>query len=498
MISISQLEQTLINRYELKCFIDLADLTTSPTHAYKNFDRCYQTEFNNKDRLILYTEEIIPDSLLTHLYQATKLIDISNYFVLICTPHDITQQLTDLAKLNNTDPFQTLQVMVKGTKSLQNNFVVSETLCPLPWRHLEVLQSGEIRPCCVYIYSVDHVKNNSLNTVFNNDKIQTLRQDLLSGKKPSGCNNCWTEEAKGLTSSRSYQMRLWKKELLTTDLDNPTLKSLDLKPGNTCNFKCRICNPLNSSLFAQEVRLSKSISVESFNWAESDSKTIDEIVELLPSLTNVDMYGGEPFLIKPLLHVIQQAVEQGHASQIRLHYNSNGSIYPDTQIEYWKKFKHVDIQFSIDNIGPRFDLERGGSWQQVNSNIKKLIALKLANVSISIMPTISIMNVFYLDEILQWARDLGLSVNPNYLTNPAGFDLKNLTAEAKKLIFEKFQHHSWPEIQNIISHINAIPNSDGQAFLKLCKHFDTLRNQNFAKSHYEIAKAMGYVYNNNI
>ena len=44
----------------------------------------------------------------------------------------------------------------------------------------------------------------------------------------------------------------------------------------------------------------------------------------------------------------------------------------------------------------------------------------------------------------------------------------------------------------------SIPDSDGQEFLKLCKHFDTLRNQNFAKSHYEIAKAMGYVYNNNI
>lgn len=498
MISISQLEKTLINHYELKCFIDLADLTTSPTHAYQHFDRCYQIEFNNKDRLIFYTSEIISDNLLTHLYQASKLIDISNYFVLICSPHDITQQLTDLAALNNTDPFQSLQVTVNNTKKLQNNFVVSETLCPLPWTHLEVLQWGDVRPCCVHTNSVGHVKNDSLKTIFNSSKIQTLRQDMLSGKKPSGCNQCWTAEANGLTSNRSYHLSIWKKDLLITDLDNPTLKSLDLKPGNTCNFKCRICNPASSSLFAQEVRLSKSNSVESFNWAESDSKTIDELVELLPNLINVDMYGGEPFLIKPLLYVVQQAVEQGHASQMRLHYNSNGSIYPETLVEYWKKFKHVDIQFSIDNIGARFELERGGSWKQVESNIKKLIALNLSNVSISIMPTISIMNVFYLDEILQWAEELGVLVNPNYLITPEGFNLKNLTADAKQLIFEKFQYYPWPEIKNIISYINAMPNSDGQEFLKLCKHFDTLRNQNFAKSHFEIAKAMGYVYNNNI
>ena len=498
MISIQQLEKTLTNLYELKCFIDLADLTTSSTYAYKHFDRCHQIEFNNKERLVFYTSEIISDSLLTHLYQVTKLIDVSNYFVLVCSPYDITQQLTDLAILNNTDSFQSLQVMIESTKSLQNNFVVSETLCPQPWTHLEVLQSGEIRPCCVHTDIVGHVKNDSLSTAFNHSKMQTLRQDLLNGQKPSGCNKCWAAESKGLTSNRSYHMRLRKKELLTFDLDHPTLQSLDLKPGNTCNFKCRICSPSSSSLFEQEVKLSKSISVESFNWAESDSKTIDEIVELLPNLANIDMYGGEPFLIKPLLHVVQQAVEQGHASQIRLHYNSNGSIYPDTQIEYWKKFKHVDIQFSIDNIGPRFELERGGSWQKVESNIKKLVNLNLSNVSISIMPTISIMNVLYLDEILQWAEELGVQVNPNYLIDPAGFNLKNLTADAKKLIFKKFQHHTWPEIKNIISYINAMPDSDGRAFLELCKHFDTLRNQNFAKSHSEIAKAMGYVYNNDI
>ena len=498
MISISQLEKTLIDLYEFKCFIDLADLTTSPTHAYKHFDRCHQTVFNHKDRLIFYTSELISDSLLTHLYQATKLIDISNYFVLICTPHDITQQLVDLATLNNTDPFQTLQVMVESTKGLHNNFVVSETLCPLPWTHLEVLQSGDIRPCCVHNDSVGHVKNDSLTTAFNHSKIQTLRQDMLSGKKPSGCNHCWTAEAKGLASNRSYHMRLLKKELLTADLDNPKIQSIDIKPGNTCNFKCRICDPAASSLYAQEVKSTRSISIESFNWAESDSKTIDEIVGLLPTLQNIDMYGGEPFLIKPLLRVVKESVTQGYAKNIRLHYNSNGSIYPENLVEYWKEFKHVDIQFSIDNVGNRFELERGGSWQQVESNIKKLIDLNLSNVSISIMPTISIMNVLYLDEILQWADELGVSVHPNYLTNPAGFNLKNLTADAKKLISEKFRHHPWLEMKNIISHINAMPNSDGREFLKLCNHFDTLRSQNFAKSHSEIANAMGYVYNNDI
>lgn len=498
MTPISQLENTLQNLYDLKCFVDLAELSTSPTHAYKHFDRCHQEKFSNHDRLVFYTSEIISDSLLQHLYQATDLIDISNYFVLICSPHNIDQQIKHIAKLNNTDTFQTLQVEIETTKNLQDNFFVPDTLCPMPWRQIEIRPNGEVRPCCVYADSVDHVKTHSLSQAFNNDKIQTLRQDLLSGKKPSGCNSCWSSEEKGLTSNRHYHMSMLKKELLTVDLDHPTIKSLDIKPGNTCNFKCRICNPLYSSLFAQEAKSSKVISVESFNWAESETKTIDEIVKLLPTLVNIDMYGGEPFLIKPLLHVIKQAVEQGHASNMRLHYNSNGSVYPEMLIEHWKKFNHVDIQFSIDNTGHRFELERGGSWPQVDSNIKKLIALGLPNVKISVMPAISIMNVFYLDEVLQWANDLGLEINVQYVTGPAGFDLKNLTADAKKLITEKFQHHAWPEMKSILNYIAAIPDSDGQEFVKICQHFDKLRNQNFANSHTAIANAMGYVYNNNI
>jgi MoaA/NifB/PqqE/SkfB family radical SAM enzyme len=486
MMSIDQLKQNLSTQYTLKCFVDLAELTTSPSKAYQHFDSCHQAVFDHNDRLVFYTTELISDQLLQHLYQATGLIDVSNYFVLICSPHQINQP-------SNIDPFQTLQISIESTNSLQDNFFVSDTLCPMPWRHVEIASTGAIRPCCVYANSVGDVKHSSLTDVFNNSAFQTLRQELLLGHRPSGCNHCWDTERNGLISNRNYHMNLLKKELLTVDLDHPKIQSIDAKPGNTCNFKCRICNPESSSLHAQEANMTRS-----FNWAESNSNTINEIVELLPTLSNIDMYGGEPFLIKPLLHVVQQAVQQGRAPDIRLHYNSNGSIYPDALIEYWKKFKHVDIQFSIDAIGDRFELERGGSWPQVESNIKKLMSLNLPNVKISIMPTISIMNVFYLDEVLQWAADLNLPVNPNYLDYPAGFSLKNLTAEAKKLIFEKFQHHTWAEMTNILNYIASIPDADGREFLKLCQHFDALRNQNFSKSHNAIANAMGYVYNNDI
>lgn len=485
-MSITGLRQYLSSQYTLKCFVDLEYISLAPSNAYKQFQACYQESFDNNDRLVFYTTDIISKKLLDHLYQASSQIDVSNFFVLICSPYDISEQV------KSDNPFQTLQLEFEKTRELQNNYFVPDTLCPMPWMHLEVTAPGKIRPCCVSSQTIGHVKDLTLQDAFGSNMLSELRQELLDGKKSSGCQKCWDLESKGLISNRTYHMQFLKTELLTNLLDYPKIKSLDLKPGNTCNFKCRICNPVSSSLFAQEVSKYQSTLLTTFNWAEDNSKTINEISNLLSSISNLDMYGGEPFLIKPLSYLVKQAVDLGYAKNIRLHYNSNGSVYPTNLIEHWKKFAQVDIQFSIDNIGSRFELERGGSWDQVELNIKNLLDLQLPNVKISIMPAVSIMNVFYIDELLEWAGSLNLTVNPLYVLTPEGFALKNLTSEAKTLISDKFKNHHWPEMKSILSYITTLPESNGQEFIKICKHFDQLRNQNFADSHPEIANAMGY------
>lgn len=494
MISLDQLHKTLAAKYTPICFTDLAEITTSPSKVYRHFEMYRRDEFKDHERLIFYTSQCISDTLLKHLYQASDLIDISNFFILLCGPDNLDQSVKSVANLYSVDQtsFQTLQVSLAQTQQLQEKFSISETLCPLPWMHMEVSPKGEIRPCCVYSQAIGDVKDSSLINAFHDTKLTLLRQEFLDGKKPQGCNQCWELEHKGLVSHRTYHARLLKKQLLTDSLDNPKIISLDLKPGNTCNFKCRICNPISSSLYAQETNKNRTIPVKTFNWAEESSTAIDEILNLLPGLNNIDMYGGEPFLIKPLFRLVKQAVDLGYANNIRLHYNSNGSIYPDNLVEYWKKFKHVDIHFSIDNVGTRFELERGGSWESVDANIKKLVRLNLPNVKISIMPAISVMNIFYLDELFDWANNLKLPINPLYVDTPSGFALKNLTADAKRLIANKFQHHPWPEMKNILNAIASSEDNDGREFVKLCKHFDAMREQQFFQTHPEIATAMGY------
>jgi MoaA/NifB/PqqE/SkfB family radical SAM enzyme len=499
--SIRELYSTLTSQYNIKSFVDLGDVTSSPQEIYQIFQKHYQASFEPNDRLVFYTSWEIPTSVLIHLYQAASLIDISNYFILLCSPYDISSMVTDTANNHSTDPvpFQTLTVpLLRNTGNLLENYVLPESVCPLPWMHLEVDNSGNIRPCCVFQGNFGNIDTQTLSDTFNSHDMIALRNEFLSGQKPRGCKICWNNEQQGLSSNRKYNVGLLKKSLMTEFLSEPKIASLDLKPGNACNFKCRICNPESSSLYADELSRVLKINPPAIKQWGNDDRCVEQLIALLPTLRNVDMYGGEPFLIKKFNSFLNSAIEQGHAKHIRLHYNTNGSVYPEHLIEYWKYFQHIDLQVSIDNVGPRFELERGGSWSKVEQNIKQLLKLNLPNLSISVMPAINIMNIFYIGELVDWASSLGLKVNPLYVHFPEEFSIKNLTRTAKNELIKKYQNHPWSELKNIITSINSYPDSDGSLFRDKTKYFDSVRQENFFETHPEIANAMGYVYNKNI
>jgi len=496
-MNITQLSQFLTSKYSIKAMIDLSDLSQSPVAAYQFFYKLHQAEFANHDRIVLYTSQEIPDSLLQHLYKVTEAVDVSNFFVLICTPTDISQRLNDLAKEKTAwGSFQNFNGILEETKSIEDLYSLPNTICAVPWMNVEVKSNGAITPCCMSDgIELGNINDTSLNDAFYSPAMESLRSQFLAGEKPKACNSCWKKESRKLSSIRTHNITRLRKDFFLECLEQPKITNLDLKFNNTCNFKCRICNPESSSLITAEQRkfLNVSIAPQS-NWSES-TNFLDQMIKMLPEITNIDMFGGEPFLIKKFANVLRIAVEQGHAKNIRLHYNSNGSIWPAEFIPYWPHFREVDIHFSIDAIGPRFELQRGGTWADVEKNILQIKNLNFPNMILNLMPTISILSVYYMDEVYDWAKKYNFKLFVSNLVNPLEFNLNNLTGRAQQLIVNKFQDHPWAEIQKVIDFIKISPPSDGQTFVEKIKWFDSVRKENFADSHWEIAEAMGYVYN---
>lgn len=490
-MKINNLKLILEKKFKLISFVDLADMTVGRGAAYKFLKSIYSPEYHANSRIVFYSShQNIDKKLINHLYKAAELVDIDNYFVLFCTP--VSTAETIIHNCTTTDgKFQHFPILLEETKKLQDNYYIPETICAIPWNNVEIKQNGIISPCCMSNLEAGNINKDTLQYVFN-IKLQNLRDELLLGNKPEACQRCWDQEAQGLTSIRQHNIKRLTDTFLANTIEKPTIQSLDIKFNNTCNFKCLICGPESSSLHAQEKLKYSNIPIErQINWSESE-QFIDQVNELLPSLKNIDMYGGEPFLIKKFARVLRTAVDCGFAKNIRLHYNSNGSIWPEEFIDHWRHFKEVDIHFSIDAVGDRFNYQRGGNWQDVETNILKIKNLRLPNLHISIMPAVSILSVYYLDDVLEWANTHEFQLFTNHVLDPAAFALTELTESAMDIINQKFHSSNWSEMSKILEMIKSTEASTGHKFRAYIGWYDTIRQTNFSDAHPEMAQAMAY------
>ena len=75
-------------------------------------------------------------------------------------------------------------------------------------------------------------------------------------------------------------------------------------------------------------------------------------------------------------------VVAGHAKNIDIHYNTNGTHLPPQEIfDLWSYFKHVEVAFSIDDVGAAFEYQRHpANWRQVSANLIKFKERKTPNM----------------------------------------------------------------------------------------------------------------------
>ena len=475
--------------------VDAGNIFNDQFSMYKFLYKNYKPVYDNNDALVIYTKHMLTDSHLDFLYKALLDVDISACFVTVVGNEALGKQMACYAtKHQDILPAKFIEMSVEESSDLLD-IAYSKTLCPLAWSNLEIQNNQQVCVCCQSLMSVGNADKTQLEDIFTNQVFDDIRQDMMNNKWHENCATCRAHEDRNMYSMRQQSLKTKHKEFFTAYTDDLRIRSLDLKTDNVCNFKCRICNPKSSSSMAAEVNKAKNLK-ESVRvvWSKFNQDSYTQVFDLMPSLTHLDLYGGEPFLAKSIREIVQYAAINGYAKNIRLHYNTNGSIYDSEIIKHWKHFKEVNVQFSIDNVGKRFDLERsGGSWQEVENNIKKIKSLDLPNLTLGIWTTVSIMNILYLDDIINWANEIGL---PTPEFNPVapqtnGFSLRYLTAEARESILEKYANRDLPIIE-LIRDLDPNKLTQSNEFIKHTKKFDQRRNENFAKTHAEIALLMGY------
>lgn len=381
--------------------------------------------------------------------------------------------------------------------------------CINAFHSISSANDGITRPCCMYKRvnedrdSLPKLGEVPLLDHFNSEEFVELRKSLENGIRHPNCNRCWKEEDAGLESKRLRDNKKW-------DNTQSGLAYLDLSMGNTCNIKCRTCSPHASSQWSQEFFETKYINIvskdEFFKKVRKYSKSYEDesifwndLEANLPNIKQFDFYGGEPFLSKKMWNILQKAVDTGRSKDIELHYATNGTMWPE-QTKLWEHFKNVYVNFSIDGVNERFEYMRHPAvWEDVLSNMQNPAVFK-SNMGPSWCVTLSTLNIFYLDEIIEefnklFKNRMGLYLNLVHW--PDHFNISIMPDDVKKVVLDKLKsipkEHS-NQLSGIIGFIeNGTYNeTHWNTLLSEIRLTDNYRNQDYSKTFPEFANIIGY------
>ena len=175
-------------------------------------------------------------------------------------------------------------------------------ICLDPFKNINIVKQGEtvsVSPCCL-------MSAQQVDTIdfYNNRYLTQIRNSFIEGEPSVQCQNC----------TRATGSNNWYIDHGYNNIEVELVR-MDYWVGNTCNLRCVICNPVNSSSWGQELGLpNRKQNVNDF-W-----KTIN-----LEKIKFIHFSGGEPLLSKEHVEFLK---EIPNPTEVEINYNTNGTILP--------------------------------------------------------------------------------------------------------------------------------------------------------------------------
>lgn len=383
-----------------------------------------------------------------------------------------------------------------------------DVYCVLPFISMQLRQDGNAYPCCrmSYMHSYGSLAKNSLQEIWSGAEINQVRQDLLNAKPVSFCTDCYNSEKAG---GESLRLRA-NKEFAGIE---PGLKYLDIRFSNNCNLKCRSCDAGSSSSWYEEaLKIYPPTDIKKHVVLDKNAKDLWPQLEAAAwQLKKIYFAGGEPLISKEHYQLLEMLIAKGH-TEILLSYNTNLTHLKfgkwDVR-ELWQKFRQVQIGASIDGIGEQAEFLRSNcEWNQVRKNLLEVAALP--KVTLTLFPTVGVLNCFHLPDLLNEMLNLGILKKPenfemNILQMPYLLSAKILNSSEKTLLrshYEKFYESLNVELSlksHLVKELNAflqvIEEEDlskfRQDFRKFSFKMDQLRGE---KTHRHARQLFGLLY----
>lgn len=428
------------------------------------------------------------------------------------------------------------------------NKLVAKTFCPIPWIFQAIRANGDVRVCCQanitpnrgVIRKTDGKPYNAavddLDEARNAELMKNIRKNMLNNSWNDECGRCRKEEENGLTSRRQYENAQWKFKIIdalkntnrdgSIDIKKTPLRYYDLRFGNFCNLKCRMCGPADSNAWFEDwIKLTGSktfsdtngtitinevngkLCASEFDWPNSELFWL-QLERNIPYMEHVYFAGGEPMLIERHYVFLEKCIESGFASKIVLEYNTNGTTMPSRVIKLWTQFKEVRLGISVDGMEKVLEYQRHPvKWKKILKNLQIVDNLPV-NIKAWIAFTVTAYNVDHMIEFMKWKIEKSnfKKINNNAFKpiithhvahNPPHLNIRVLPDNYKKYVTDRFdQFVDWVENQNnldkkfiyaargirngIVTYMNSesLHSEWWETFVNYTKSLDNIRKEN--------------------
>lgn len=353
----------------------------------------------------------------------------------------------------------------------------------MPWMFQYVRTNGDYRVCCHQVQakavvrsedgSTMNIKTHEVNSFRRSADLCQMRSQFLNSQWPESCLNCRAEEEAGMTSRRQTEVRRWSRALNEEQCRQQTssgghlnepqhpLLGMELRLGNKCNLKCRMCHPRFSSAwyadfvslwgnnypeYGKEIEIYRGTDGEwattnvSYDWP-LDRTSWERLLPELDGIRYIYISGGEPLLIEDHFKILERIIQSGRAGEVVIEMASNLTVLPQRALELWPHFKRVGVSASFDGVGSVNDYIRFPSrWETVEKNLRQICDMGNP-VEVWIQPCVQALNILSLGKIYEWRMDFHIEntlkapgkeiLNPLILQDPKYLSVQVFPSELK-------------------------------------------------------------------
>lgn len=357
--------------------------------------------------------------------------------------------------------------------------------CPMPWVGLMYNHDGTVKNCIRSAGPIGNIQKHAIEDILLGDINQDTQAKMSRDQPGTLCHPCYDLENRkksfDIISDRIFYIREMKRLPLDTySQGQHSLRTVDLRWSNLCNFACVYCSPNYSSRWAQEMKMHAPEPNE-----QQKTQFKSYVFDRIKDLKHVYLAGGEPLLMKENLEMLDLLKREN--SQVNLRINTNLSKVDNKIFDRVCGFQNVQWIVSVESMEDQFEYIRyGGRWADFIENLE---IIKELPHKISFNMLYFLLNHQSFFDTVDYLRSIGFHPNSfvaGALLWPDYLNIRHLPDHVLKSVLEILQNriNQSPgylledSYRNLMHYIQQPFTKDLAGSLAALKQMDQRRNLN--------------------